>query len=101
MAARLMYAEIGKEIERNGYDAVNVRAVVSRPRKWVLLARALSTCCIAPQRDYLLKPLPAIQFLVSAGPSGEADAVRPDVFSPVIDMVERLRHRERDKRRLA
>ncbi len=101
MAARLIYAEIGKEIERNGYDAVNYRAVVSRPRKWALVARAVSTYLVAPQKDYLLTPLPAIQFLVSAAPAGEADAVRPDVLSPVIDMVERLRHRERDKRGVA
>lgn len=99
MAARLIYADIGREIERQHYDSVNHRAIVSRPRKWALMLRALSTYFMAPQQDYLLQPLPAIRFLVSAVPAGAVDARRPDFLAPVIDMVERLSHRERDKRR--
>ena len=99
MAARLIYADIGREIERQHYDSVNHRAIVSRPRKWALMLRALSTYFMAPQQDYLLQPLPAIRFLVNAVPPGAVDARRPDFLAPVMDMVERLRHRERDKRR--
>lgn len=39
-AARVIYAEIGREIERNGLDSVTRRAVVPGWRKAVLLARA-------------------------------------------------------------
>ena len=40
-AAGLIYAEIGRQIERNGMDSVNHRAVTSKSRKLVLLAGAL------------------------------------------------------------
>ena len=37
-AARLLYAEIGRAVERNGHDSVTRRAVVPTPRKLALLA---------------------------------------------------------------
>jgi phytoene synthase len=40
-AAGLIYAEIGREIERNGMDSVNTRAVTSKSRKLALLSKAL------------------------------------------------------------
>lgn len=98
MSARLIYAEIGKRVAQHGHDSVSQRAVVSKPRKWALMARALSTYAISPQKDFLLQPLPAIQFLVTSVPGGDVDAVRPDFLAPLMDMVERLGHRERDKR---
>ena len=45
LAAALIYAEIGREIERNAYNSVTRRARVSAARKVHLLARALA---IAP-----------------------------------------------------
>lgn len=39
-AARVIYAEIGRELERNGLDSITRRAVVPGWRKAVLLARA-------------------------------------------------------------
>jgi phytoene synthase len=39
-AARVIYAEIGREVERNGLDSISRRAVVPGWRKAVLLARA-------------------------------------------------------------
>ncbi len=42
-AARLIYADIGREIARAGYRNVTTRAVVPRARKFRLLARALAT----------------------------------------------------------
>ncbi|MFN3892353.1 MAG: phytoene/squalene synthase family protein [Beijerinckiaceae bacterium] len=42
-AARKIYAEIGAQIRRNGFDNVNQRAVVSKSRKVVLLGGALSS----------------------------------------------------------
>lgn len=40
-AAGLIYAEIGREIERNGHNSIDRRAVTSSRRKLALLARAL------------------------------------------------------------
>jgi phytoene synthase len=42
-AARLLYAQIGVEVTRNGYDSVTRRAVVPGTRKLALLGRAVAT----------------------------------------------------------
>ncbi|MCU0758316.1 MAG: phytoene/squalene synthase family protein [Steroidobacteraceae bacterium] len=70
-AARLMYAEIGREVARRGNDSVSSRAVVPAARKALLLARALSA---ATRRDALpaLAPLPETRFLVDAVVAGDA-----------------------------
>ena len=47
-AARLVYSEIGREVERHGHDSVTRRAVVARRRKAALMARALSSSVFAP-----------------------------------------------------
>ena len=66
-AARLVYAEIGRELEKAGLDSINHRAVVSGKRKLTLLARASSAALIAPADPKLHIPaLPANQFLVAA-----------------------------------
>jgi phytoene synthase len=100
MAARLIYADIGRVIARRGYDAIEQRAVVSSLRKSVLMGRALLAGLIAPQQDFLLQPLPAIRFLMDALPSGDTDAIRPDSLYAVIDLFERIAHRERAGRTL-
>jgi len=41
-AARALYAEIGREVERSGLDSVSSRAVVSTGRKLAVLARMLA-----------------------------------------------------------
>jgi phytoene synthase len=41
-AARALYAEIGRELERGGLDSISQRAVVSADRKLVVLARTLA-----------------------------------------------------------
>ncbi len=46
-AARLLYAEIGREVERRGCDSVSGRAVVSGRRKAALLARAMVETALA------------------------------------------------------
>ena len=47
-AARLVYAEIGRELEKAGLDSINHRAVVSGKRKLALLARATGAALVAP-----------------------------------------------------
>ncbi len=66
-AARIVYAEIGHQLERQGLDSITQRAVVSRRRKVALIALATGAAFLPPQHA-LGDPaaLPAIQFLVDA-----------------------------------
>ena len=76
-AARLVYAEIGRELERAGLDSVNHRAVVSGKRKLALLARASGAAIVAPaDPKHHFAALPANQFLVAAAklPPGDVPA---------------------------
>jgi phytoene synthase len=63
-AARELYAEIGREVERRGHDSVASRAIVPARRKAALLARALAVAHEAPAADGA--PLPSAAFLVDA-----------------------------------
>lgn len=104
-AARLIYAEIGREVVRAGCDSVSRRAVVPKARKIVLLGRAL----VAAYPDPLalaLPPLPANAYLVAAvTPSHPARAPARILSMPwwnltgrtraVIAMFERLGRVER------
>ena len=64
-AARSIYAEIGREIERRQYDSVSQRAVVRGGRKARLLATALRKAVMG--RDSDLSPtLAEARFLVDA-----------------------------------
>lgn len=67
-AAKLVYAEIGREVERAGFDSVNSRAVVSLNRKLALMARATTVALRVPRgtTGSQLVPLPAIAHLVEA-----------------------------------
>ncbi|MBK1686052.1 phytoene/squalene synthase family protein [Rubrivivax gelatinosus] len=66
-AARLVYAEIGHRLERDGLDSVNRRVVVPARRKAALMARAASAALNMPSRTQAsITPLPAIQYLVDA-----------------------------------
>jgi phytoene synthase len=64
-AARLIYAEIGRVVARNGYDSVSTRAYTSKARKLFLLVRALPVL-LRPRRANDEPPHPAIKFLVDA-----------------------------------
>lgn len=69
-AARLLYAGIGHEVARHGFDSVADRAVVPIGRKLALLARGLAAAA-APLRAAPLPaaggaPLPEAAFLVAA-----------------------------------
>ena len=65
-AARLVYAEIGREVERAGLDSISRRAVVSHQRKLALITQALGAALVLPAAPVRLEPLPAVQFLVEA-----------------------------------
>ncbi|MCJ2034291.1 phytoene/squalene synthase family protein [Methylobacterium sp. J-068] len=95
--ARLIYAEIGRELERGGLDPISTRAHVTGRRKAVLLARALRPAPAA--HAHPVPPLAETAFLV------DAVAARPVPARPawwdvggraarVLDLIEALRERE-------
>jgi phytoene synthase len=111
MAARLVYAEIGREVERSGLDSVSGRAVVSAGRKTWLMTRAMLGRGLAP-RAALTDPqahamVEAIRYLVEQAvePVLPVQAAAPDSFYEravwVIELCERLRARERSGLRTA
>jgi phytoene synthase len=64
-AARLVYAEIGKQLEREGLNSVDRRTVVSTRRKLALIARSASVALRAPAvPSVVISAVPAIVFLV-------------------------------------
>jgi phytoene synthase len=103
-AARLIYAEIGRSVEREGVETVLGRAVVPGWRKAMLLARSLRPLPAQPLH-LNAPPLQAIRFLVDAVEEAPAPAVaRPAPagvagrFVWLIDMLSRLERQERLRR---
>lgn len=100
-AARLIYAEIGREIARGGFDSVSRRAVVSSPRKLRLLADAFAASLVprAPMTD-VFEPAasPAIAAVAASSlPRHPVQAPRKSVVDRavwVIDLFERLERRD-------
>jgi phytoene synthase len=99
-AARLLYAEIGRAVERGGMDSVMHRAVVPGWRKLALLALGLRP--MGASREVLLAPpLAANTFLVEAvrayGPR-PAIAAGPRTgqgFAWTLELFERLEKQDR------
>ena len=104
-AARALYAEIGRELERRGLDSISQRAVVSARRKLAVLGRTLALL----QTEWLpaRKLAPAVQidetrFLVEAVAAMPLrDVVRTakvrvieDRVAWVIDLFTRLERRD-------
>jgi 15-cis-phytoene synthase len=106
-AARRVYAEIGREVERAGLDSVSRRAVVSTRRKAWLMARAMLVNAPLQRRaatgrsDPAPAMVEAIRYLVELAvePAASATGTQPDSFYGravwVIELCERLRERER------
>jgi phytoene synthase len=67
LAARLIYAEIGRVLEERGYDSLSGRAVVSRRRKiWLLLRAATVSLLPAERAEVPAPPLPEATWLIDA-----------------------------------
>jgi phytoene synthase len=108
-AARFLYAEIGREVARAGFDSVSRRAVVSARRKMALLARALAAPAFR-DADVAAAPLEQARFLVQAvrdAPSPPRIAIaRNTADDPsigeqlvwVVDLFARLERMERMQR---
>jgi phytoene synthase len=101
-AARLLYAEIGHEVARNGFDSVSQRAVVSKARKMALLSQAIAATPF-PGGDCDAQPLEENRFLIDAVAAAPAlpgrDATgRPRIGQKVVwllDLFETLEERDR------
>jgi phytoene synthase len=98
-AARLIYAEIGREVQRRGLDSVSSRAVVPRGRKLALLARSLAAAPLASSRAGLAHPpLAETRFLVqavAASPAQRPVAGTAEKITWVIGLIERLQREDR------
>lgn len=91
LAARLVYAEIGVQLQREGLDSVNRRTVVSKRRKLALIARAATTALRAPPPPMIGVPaLAAVQFLVDAAVSPLSAEPALPVKAPRRSFDERL-----------
>jgi 15-cis-phytoene synthase len=103
-AARLFYAEIGREVERAGLDSVSRRAVISQRRKAWLLTRVLAALA-APYRSDETPCLSEAQYLIDAivaapkamrlGQRTAAFAVLAERIGWLIELFERLERSER------
>jgi phytoene synthase len=96
-AARLIYAEIGREVERRGLDPVSQRAVVASSRKLRLLADAFFSALRAPG-SVADGVEPAAGFLVDAVAATAVVKRRGktaiDRAVWVLDLFERLERRD-------
>ena len=95
-AARFIYAEIGRAVERNGLDSVSCRAVVPGARKAALLARSVAVAARPPALDDS-PALAATAFLVEAVGPAPRRAARlryADRLVWVIDLFTELERRE-------
>jgi phytoene synthase len=92
-AARLVYAEIGREIEAAKLDSVNQRAYVGKRRKAELMARACAALAFAPaSRLESDAPLRSVRFLVEAAACEEAPS--HSFYQRTLRMIELLERLE-------
>jgi phytoene synthase len=98
-AARLLYAEIGNEVQRRQLDSVSSRAHVSTGRKLQLLGRA-SLCALRRRQALDGHVLEQVRFLVEAVPVETAQAAwaRGESQGRVDWMLELFARLEREER---
>jgi phytoene synthase len=109
-AARLIYAEIGRQLEREGLNSIDYRAVVSQPRKLYLIARATAVAVNAPTAGTTpLAPVSAIAFLVQSVADAQGQMPRRQAWQIpqrnfeervewMVNLLGRLEERERPAR---
>lgn len=94
-ASRLIYAGIGKQLRRQGFDSISMRARTTRNQKlgWVMQAGArTATSLIMPKSAVIYaKPLTEVAFLVDAASRARPAQARS---TSVIDILAELKVRE-------
>jgi 15-cis-phytoene synthase len=89
-AARLVYAEIGKQLLRSGADPVDHRVVVSKQRKLALMARASGAALHCPGNGATRLPtLPAVRYLVEAASAAATPRPAEDRVAWLLTLFER------------
>ena len=101
LAARHIYADIGRVITNADYNSFDHRAVVSGRTKLQRLMLCMPAAVLAPRIPRGHKPLPAIEFLVEA--AGISMQHRPprsvaEKAGWMVDLIIRLEERERQSR---
>ncbi len=104
-AARALYAEIGREVERRGLNSVDGRAVVSGKRKLAVLAQTLGLLqtewAPAKRLPFAIAELKETRFLIDAvrtTPSPQRSRTVEDRVVWVIELFERLERRDQMQR---
>jgi phytoene synthase len=99
-AARRLYAEIGREVARRGYDSVASRASVPTTRKLGLLARSVAAAAVPAARGEI-PTLDAVRFLVDAVATAPQPPVRAAPWQGLderaawlFDLFDRLEQRQ-------
>ena len=97
-AARLLYAEIGREVARRGLDSITDRAVVSPTRKAAVIGRSLAATVLT-RRAGPAPILNSVLFLVDAAAASPAAMRKPrrksadEQIAWVVDLFTRLSDR--------
>ena len=94
-AARLIYAGIGKEVRRQGYDSISMRAHTSTSQKlgWLMQSAARTAGSVMMPKSAVIyaPPLNEVAFLVDAASHGRRTAGRP---MTVLNILAELKARE-------
>lgn len=99
-AARYIYAGIGAQVQRAGYDSFNTRARTSKAQKcgWLALSMARASASIVMPKSAMLyaAPLPEIRFLVDAAANHAPDGPsRSDTFIGALAQLEQHSRKQR------
>jgi phytoene synthase len=90
LAARLIYAEIGHQLKREGCNSINHRTVVNSTRKWALLGQSkLQATWLSSPKD-CAPPLEAIRYLIDACATMDISVQKTRPRLPNRNIVERI-----------
>ncbi len=92
-AARLLYAEIGRQVARHGGDSVSRRAVVSGRRKLALLGQALFAALL-PAAAKPAPPLAQTLFLIEAVVQSTPRRAEMPATERMLDLIAKLQARD-------
>lgn len=99
--ARFIYAGIGGQLTAMGYDSISTRARTSKAQKIGWLGQSIflsAASLVMPQSPVLYaKPLPEVQFLVSAAARSEVATSRSDTLISVLATLEARRQEQRER----
>ena len=98
-AARFIYAGIGGQVQRSGYDSISSRAHTSKPQKlgWLAVSagRAAMTAVMPKSAVLYARSLPETEFLVQAAGRRTEGRSRSDA---IIEALSQAAKRERENR---